>query len=86
MRKIVLVILISILILQMSGCTKERYIEVDGKTQVVSSYGLASLDKKVDGVVYGFSIKNAVIAVLLSETIIVPVLWVCDYIYVPAYN
>ncbi|NCB03798.1 MAG: hypothetical protein EOM67_16825 [Spirochaetia bacterium] len=76
MKKILIVLL---LILSLTGCDSGAIVH----DEYIPSYGLMSVDKKRDDVAYQISIKNAIITMLFSETIIVPILYLLEYVYIP---
>lgn len=79
MNKVITCVLILVFTFAMVGC--ESGANVDGT--FVKSYGLMSQDDKVAGVEYTISIWNAVVAILTFETVIVPIIYLAEYMYVP---
>ena len=78
-KKALTVLLTLVLMASFSGCTQGAM--VDG--EYVSSYGFLNSGDKVENVNYEISISNAIITVIFSETIVIPILYFASYIYVP---
>ena len=92
MKKFTSIFLIIALCLMMfSGCANSRYIDVpeinDGEETsqrvYVRPYGIFESDETVDGVEYSLSVGNVILAVLLVETIVVPIVIIGWYLFEP---
>ena len=79
MKKIIACMLILVLSFTLIGC--ESGAIVDGT--FVKSYGLMSKEDKVAGVEYEISMLNTVWAIVAFETVIVPIIYLAEYMYVP---
>lgn len=67
----------------LTSCADSKTFNIDGKDVVVEPYGWANSSNKNDSIVYDVSVGNIVWDVLLSETIIVPVILTADQFYEP---
>ena len=58
-----------------ASCSDEKtFTKKDGSSFTAQSYGWASKENKVEGVEYKLNVPDVVLSVVLSETIIAPVL------------
>ena len=77
-KKIALMLMIASLFV---SCTEGAFIEKNGEQVWVKSYGLNGKPEK--GIEYEVNAMNAVVSIFCLETVLVPVVYVLDYIYVP---
>lgn len=73
MKKVLLIITVGIT-LMLTSCAEEKTIVINGKETVVEPYGWFDMSAKNDSVKYRVCIGNVVWSVLLSETIVAPIL------------
>lgn len=62
-----------LLTVTLSSCGNDKTFIINGKEVVAETYGLMNDDKKVPGVEYEVSFGSVFWAVVLSETLIVPI-------------
>lgn len=80
MKKIISAFVMSAMLMSLAGCAKEA--TINGKT--IEPYGLVNQDaKKVPGVQYQISPVAAIVAIVLVETVVVPVYIVGWDLYEP---
>jgi hypothetical protein len=72
-------ILILLIIFTLIGCDSGAIIN----DEYIPSYGLMSYNEKRNDIIYGISIKNAIVTILFLETVIVPILYLLEYMYIP---
>ena len=65
------------------SCSKEKKIVINGKETTVIPYGWANAAEKNDSVVYKVSVDDVLISIILSETIVVPILSTGWYLFEP---
>lgn len=66
-----------------SSCAEEKDFIINGKNVTVEPYGWFDLDAKNDSIIYKVNIGNVVWSVILSETIIIPVVLTDNSFYEP---
>lgn len=76
-------ILALILALFIISCSDEITVKINGKNTIVQPYGLFNPEAKNDSVLYKVSSPDVLLSIVLSETIIVPVLSIGFFIYQP---
>jgi len=73
MKKVIAVFIVMIVML--SSCADSKTLNINGKDTVVEPYGWANESStKVEGVVYQLNVGNIVWSVILSETLVVPII------------
>jgi hypothetical protein len=65
------------------SCADTKTFEIEGKEVTVEPYGWANSDTRNPNVHYKLSIGNIVWSVVLSETIVAPIIFTGWYIYEP---
>ncbi|CAH56653.1 hypothetical protein PHG11b_26 [Flavobacterium phage 11b] len=70
-------------LLLLTSCADSKVIEINGENVKVETYGWINNDVKNDSVVYQLSAGNIVWSVILSETIVVPILLTGNSLYEP---
>jgi len=80
-------LLASIIILALiTSCADSKEFKIDGEDVIVEPYGWANSAIKNDSIVYTINVGNLVWDILLSETIIVPVVLTADQFYEPSHK
>lgn len=77
-KMLVLILAVSLMFV---SCSQGAYIEQNGSERWVRSYGLCG--EPEEGIDYELNVGNAVISFFLLETVVVPIVWGLDEIYVP---
>jgi hypothetical protein len=72
MKRILLCITVG-MTLVLSSCADDKTFVIDGKETVVEPYGWFDTDAKNDSVHYKICVGNVVWSVLLSETVVAPI-------------
>ena len=71
-------------VINTGGLAKSKDFVINGKTVTVKPYGLGNENaQKNDSINYELCTGNIVLSILFSETVIIPVYLVLDYLYVP---
>jgi hypothetical protein len=83
MKKIFSVVVLVAVMLMFLGCKETKDLTIDGKTVEVSSYGWLNEEEKNKKVVYKVDKEIVVLSVVLSESIIIPILLTGWYLYEP---
>lgn len=71
------------LLLTMWSCADSKDFVIDGKNVTVEPYGWMDTTQANDSINYKINVGNVVWSVILSETIIVPVILTGDYLFEP---
>ena len=70
-------------LLLLASCADSKIIKINGENVQVEPYGWINSDVKNDSVVYRLSAGNIVWSIILSETIIAPILLTGNSLYEP---
>ena len=78
-----LFLLICVVSLLVMSCSEEKTIKIGGKDTIVQPYGLFNEETKNDSVVYKISKPDVVLSIVLSETLVVPIVSIGWFLYQP---
>jgi hypothetical protein len=78
--KISIILLVAVFF---TSCADSKKFEINGKQVVVEPYGWFDLKAKNDSIVYKINTGNVVWSVLLSGTIVAPILLTGDQLWEP---
>ncbi len=79
-----LLVLLTFAMLFFTSCnTASKSFSIDGKTVEAKPYGLFTESRKVSKVNYEVSARNVILAIIFSETVIVPVYVIGWDLFVP---
>lgn len=70
-------------VLTLASCADSKKFNIDGKEVTVEPYGWFDLSQKNDSVNYRVNTGNVVWSIILSETVVVPVLLTGDQLFEP---
>jgi hypothetical protein len=76
-------VVLSIIVLMCISCAQEKTFKIDNKDVVVKPFGWMNLEDKNDSIQYKICPSNIFWDVLLSETIVVPVILTGIELYEP---
>jgi hypothetical protein len=74
MKKVKLLLLVLVASMTVTSCADSRAFEIDGKNEVVQAYGWMNPAVKNDSINYRVCVGNLVWSIVLSETILAPVI------------
>lgn len=83
MNKQILSILLLACILFASCSEKKTFTNQDGSRFIAQPYGWASTEDKIQGVEYKLNVPDVVLSVILSETIVCPIIITAFDVYEP---
>jgi len=70
-------------IILFTSCADSKDFVIDGKEVTIEPYGWFDLDAKNDSIEYEINVGNVVWSIILSETIVVPIILTGDQLYEP---
>lgn len=74
---------LALCVLTLASCADSKKFNIDGKEVTVEPYGWFDLSQKNDSVNYRVNTGNVVWSIILSETVVVPVLLTGDQLFEP---
>lgn len=80
MKKTILTLVAGLLLL---SCADSKTFTIDGRQEVIEPYGWWNVETKHDSIHYELVTGNIVWSVLLSETVVAPLVFTGGYIYEP---
>ena len=81
LRAVVLLMVVGLTVL--TSCADDKEFVIDGKKITVEPYGWFDMDAKHDSIHYEVNTGNVIWSVILSETVIAPVLITGDQLWEP---
>lgn len=67
----------------LSSCAEPKDININGRTQTIEPYGWMNADTKNDSVIYKVSTPTIVWSIILSETLVCPLIFTGVALYEP---